>query len=347
MAKNTLTTAFYQTEKDLKHPIPIRAYKDRIFRMIFKEKRALLALYNAMNDTAYQDPEELVITTLENAIYLGMKNDVSFMICDRLFLYEHQSTKNPNMPLRNLLYVADLYSVLTKDMFLYGELPVAIPEPRFVVFYNGEQKMEERAILRLSDLYHPRTDHPYLELETLVLNINKGYNAELMEKCRELHDYSAFVALVREKRKNGMNLKHAVNEAIDECIHQDIMADFLRRNRAEVVKMSIYEYDEEKNYKMLQEQYWNMGHERGKSEGIVQGRAEGMAQGRTEGKNEGKTRAFIQLILAKMQKNYTPEQIADILELDPNFVKAVCQIAAPMSPNYDPDKIYEMYHTMK
>ena len=219
MAKNTLTTAFYQTEKTLKHPIPVRAYKDRIFRMIFKEKRALLALYNAMNDTAYQDPEELVITTLENAIYLGMKNDVSFMICDRLFLYEHQSTKNPNMPLRNLLYVADLYSVLTKDMFLYGELPVAIPEPRFVVFYNGEQKMEERAVLRLSDLYCPRTDHPYLELETLVLNINKGYNAELMEKCRELHDYSAFVALVREKRKNGMNLKHAVNEAIDECIH--------------------------------------------------------------------------------------------------------------------------------
>ena len=99
--------------------------------------------------------------------------------------------------------------------------------------------------------------------------------------------------------------------------------------------MSIYEYDEEKNYKMLQEQYWNMGHERGKSEGM------------TEGRNEGKTRAFIQLILAKMQKNYTPEQIADILELDPNFVKEICQIAVPMAPNYDLDKIYETYHTMK
>ena len=118
MAKNTLTTAFYQTEKTLKHPIPVRAYKDRIFRMIFKEKRALLALYNAMNDTAYQDPEELVITTLENAIYLGMKNDVSFMICDRLFLYEHQSTKNPNMPLRNLLYVADLAD--KRHVFVWG-----------------------------------------------------------------------------------------------------------------------------------------------------------------------------------------------------------------------------------
>ena len=177
------------------------------------------------------------------------------MICDRLFLYEHQSTKNPNMPLRNLLYVADLYSVLTKDMFLYGELPVAIPEPRFVVFYNGEQKMEERAVLRLSDLYRPQTEHPYLELETLVLNINKGYNAELMEKCRELHDYSAFVALVREKRKNGMNLKHAVNEAIDECIHQDIMADFLDLDKivVETVCRLAFEtapdYDLDKIYK--------------------------------------------------------------------------------------------------
>ena len=64
MAKNTLTTAFDQTEKTLKHPIPVRAYKDRIFRMIFKEKRALLALYNAMNDTAYQNPEELVFVFL-------------------------------------------------------------------------------------------------------------------------------------------------------------------------------------------------------------------------------------------------------------------------------------------
>ena len=211
--------------------------------------------------------------------------------------------------------------------------------------------MKERAVLRLSDLYHPRTDHPYLELETLVLNINKGYNAELMEKCRELHDYSVFVALVREKRKNGMNFKRAVNEAIDECIHQDIMADFLRRNRAEVVKMSIYEYDEEKNYKMLQEQYWNMGHERGKSEGraegIAEGIAQGMARGMAQGRAEGELKEAIRLILIKIKKQHSPEQIADFLELDLNFVKAVCQIAAPMSPNYDLDKIYEMYHAIK
>ena len=152
-----------------------------------------------------------------------------------------------------------------------------------------------------------------------------------------------------------MNLKHAVNEAIDECIHQDIMADFLRRNRAEVVKMSIYEYDEEKNYKMLQEQYWNMGHERGKSEGMAEGIAQGMAQGmdqgraegRAEGKAEGELKEAIRLILIKIKKQQSPEQIADFLELDLNFVKAVCQVAAPMAPDYDLDKIYEKYHAIK
>ena len=107
--------------------------------------------------------------------------------------------------------------------------------------------------------------------------------------------------------------------------------------------MSIYEYDEEKNYKMLQEQYWNMGHERGKSEGM----AEGMAQGRAEGRAEGELKEAIRLILIKIKKQQSPEQIADFLELDLNFVKAVCQVAAPMAPDYDLDKIYETYHKIK
>ena len=179
--------------------------------------------------------------------------------------------------------------------------------------------MEERSVLRLSDLYRPRTEHPYLELETLVLNINKGYNAELMEKCRELHDYSVFVALVREKRKSGMNLKHAVNEAIDECIHQDIMADFLRKNRAEVVKMSIYEYDEEKNYRMLQEQSWERGREKGREEEIIS------------------------LILKNLKKGCSSAQIADFLDLDKIVVETVCRLASETAPDYDLEKIYESY----
>ena len=124
-------------------PGAARNYKDRVFRMVFKEKKALLALYNAMNGTAYEDEDALTVTTLENAIYMEMKNDVSFVLYDQLLLYEHQSTKNPNIPLRNLFYVSDVYSALTREEFLYGGIPVKIPEPKFVVFYNGVESMND------------------------------------------------------------------------------------------------------------------------------------------------------------------------------------------------------------
>ena len=133
--------------------MPFRNYKDRVFRMIFKEKKEFLELYNAMNGTDYKTPEDLIVTTLENAIYLGMKNDVSFLVYDQLALYEHQSTENPNMPLRNLMYVSSIYSELTKDANLYGTRLVKIPEPKFVVFYNGTEEMPEYSELRLSDAF--------------------------------------------------------------------------------------------------------------------------------------------------------------------------------------------------
>lgn len=130
-----------------------RTYKSRLFEMIFSEKRALLDLYNAMNGTEYNDPELLEINTLENAIYMSMKNDLSFIIDSRLTLYEHQSTFSPNLPLRCLIYVSDLYSVMTKDENLYGTKTIQIPTPRFVIFYNGTEKMEDIKVLRLSEAF--------------------------------------------------------------------------------------------------------------------------------------------------------------------------------------------------
>ncbi|MCD8218149.1 MAG: hypothetical protein LUD01_08935 [Clostridiales bacterium] len=144
--------------------IPVRTYKDRIFRMIFKEKREFLELYNAMNNTSYDNPEGLVVTTLENAIYMGMKNDVSFMFYDRLALYEHQSSINPNMPLRDLFYMSCVYSCLVRDENLFGEKQIKIPEPRFAVFYNGTAKAPEKAIQCLSDSYMNPSECPDLEL---------------------------------------------------------------------------------------------------------------------------------------------------------------------------------------
>lgn len=252
-------------------PNAARNYKDRIFRMVFREKKALLALYNAMNETDYENEDDLKVTTLESALYLEMKNDVSFGLYDELLLYEHQSTKNPNLPLRNLFYVSDVYSELTKDLFLYGSVPVQIPEPKFVVFYNGLENMQEREVLKLSSLYAKKAEHISLELETLVLNVNVGYNKILMERCRQLSDYAQFVSEVRKRLSKKIPLSEAVNEAVEDCIQRGILAEFLSKNRAEVIKVSIYEYDEEKVKRMFKEECMKLGMEQGKQIGIEQG----------------------------------------------------------------------------
>lgn len=260
-------------------PNAARNYKDRIFRMVFREKKALLALYNAMNETDYENEDDLKVTTLESALYLEMKNDVSFVLYDELLLYEHQSTKNPNLPLRNLFYVSDVYSELTKDLFLYGSVQVQIPEPKFVVFYNGLENMQEREVLKLSSLYAKKAEHISLELETLVLNVNIGYNKILMERCRQLSDYAQFVSEVRKRLSKKIPLSEAVNEAVEDCIQRGILAEFLSKNRAEVIKVSIYEYDEEKVKRMFKEECMKLGMEQGKQLGIEQGKQIGIEQG--------------------------------------------------------------------
>ena len=155
-----------------------RTYKARIFEMVFSDKKELLALYNAVNKTHYDNPELLEINTLQNAIYMSMRNDVSFIIDSRLSLYEHQSTYSPNLPIRYLLYVADIYANITKNENLYGTKKVMIPPPRFLIFYNGRAPYPERKILKLSELYAVEEEEVSLELTALLLNINPGYNEE-------------------------------------------------------------------------------------------------------------------------------------------------------------------------
>lgn len=158
-----------------------RKYKDTVFRMLFSDRKNLLSLYNAINGSRYTDPEELEIVTLENAIYMGMKNDLAFIIDTGLFLYEHQSTYNPNMPLRDLLYISAEYQKLVDDKSLYSSRLQKIPAPNFIVFYNGTEKKEERWENYLSESYETRMGDPNLELKVITLNINEGYNKELME----------------------------------------------------------------------------------------------------------------------------------------------------------------------
>lgn len=246
-----------------------RIYKDRLYKMIFNDKSELLKLYNAINGTHYDDPAMLTITTLDNAIYMTMENDLSFIIDMRLALYEQQSTVNPNLPLRFLMYITDIYSAYTKDMNIYGSKKVQIPLPSFVIFYNGVKSQPDRTEFLLSELFHPTTDQPALELKAVMLNINKEHNQELMNACHTLRDYSEYVARIRTYSAE-MPLTDAVEKAITECIHENILRDFLLKNRAEAKAMSIYEYDEEKTLRMFREEGYEDGERNGKIQATIE-----------------------------------------------------------------------------
>ena len=239
-----------------------RNYKDSIFRMLFKDKENLLSLYNALNKTSYTDADKLEITTLENAVYMNYKNDVSFVFDFELMLYEHQSTVNPNMPLRDLFYVTDVLQKRTYTKDLYGTNMIRIPAPRFVVFYNGISYQPERQTLKLSDAYEKRQENPELELTVTMYNINWGYNEEIKDACRTLKEYAMYVDQVRTYAKQ-LPLEEAVEKAVDYCIKTGILSEFLRKNRAEAIKVSIYEYDEELHFRTLREE--------GFAEGLAQG----------------------------------------------------------------------------
>ena len=237
---------------EIKEPKVQRKYKDTMFHMLFREKQNLLSLYNALNKTDYTNVDELEITTLENALYMNYKNDISFVFDFELMLYEHQSSINPNMPLRDLFYVSTVLRGRVKDENLYGKVLIKIPAPRFVVFYNGTDSQPEQQILRLSDSFEKKQEHPELELTVVVYNINWGNNQELLEACQLLKEYAQFVNQVREFTRE-LPIAEAVENAIEYCIENNIPADFLLKNRAEAIEMCIFEFDEEKFLKSERE----------------------------------------------------------------------------------------------
>ena len=256
-----------------KIPTANRKYKDTVFRMLFSEKENLLSLYNAVTGNAYQNADDLKIVTLENAIYMGMKNDLAFMLETNIYLYEHQSTLNPNIPLRDLIYIGIEYQQYVDDKSLYSSRLQKIPAPKFMVFYNGTDAVDDRVELRLSNAYEHLAGEPDLELKVLMLNVNEGHNKELMEQCQTLKEYAIYVARVR-KYTSEMNLNDAVARAIDECIKEGILVEFLRKNRSEVKMVSILEYDKEWEEKKLRKAEY----EAGKSDGIEIGRDKAIAE---------------------------------------------------------------------
>ena len=267
-----------------------KKYKDTLFRMLFKRKKELLTLYNALNGSHYKDTRRLTVTTLENAVYMGMKNDVSFIIGSTINLYEHQSTVNPNMPLRHLIYFAKQMSSYVDDS-IYSSTLLKIPAPRFIVFYNGIRKQPERQILKLSDAYRIREDEPWLELKVQFININAGMSEDIKKSCRTLYGYCYFIDLVRRYRKwKNMSLDAAVDKAVMVCIEHGILKKFFIKMRTEMTGMpiSIFEYDAEEELRKEYRHGRRDGERRGEHRGIRKGRKQGIAIGEARGESKGK-----------------------------------------------------------
>ena len=248
--------------------LPVREYKDRLFKKVFgdtteESKRWRLDLYNALNGTAYTNPDELKLTTIENVIYVTMKNDISFLIGSQMNLYEQQSSYNPNMPLRGLMYFSQLYqmNLSARGLDLLGSKLVKIPAPCFVVFYNGDRELPDVSEQRLSDAFEPAGSGKGFEWTAQVRNIGGNHNEDLLKKCKALYDYCSYVNRVKGNLKAGMPKNAAVGEAVDYAIKENYLDGFFKVQKSEVMNMSLTEFDQEEYDRNRRREGWEEGME--------------------------------------------------------------------------------------
>ena len=286
-------------------------YKDNVFCMLYREKENLLDLYNALRGSNYTNVDDLQVTTLNGGSYMKYKNDASFVLNMSLYMFEQQSSKNENMPLRFLHYLSDVYREMFSNDVLHRRSMIKIPVPHFVTFYNGLEKwIEEEEEIKLSNMYEIPVDNPQLELKVQVININK--DVDILSKCETLRGYMTFVNKTRYKTQvERKDVKQAVLEAIDECMEENILVDFFEKHREEVVEVSIYDYDEEKVRKTLAD----------------------------EAREEGRLEGEIIHIIKKVKKSKPLPTIASELEEEEADIKPLYDAVVASAPDYDIEEI--------
>ena len=248
-----------------------REYKNNLFCDLFSEKKNALSLYNALNHTEYTNVDDLEIVTLSDVIFMQQKNDVSIMFQNEIELWEHQSTLNYNMPLRGLIYFAhNIDGILkSKGITLYRKKVVKIPSPEYYVFYNGMEDAPECQDLKLSDSFIiPREGY---EWTAHMLNINIGHNQKLLNLCPVLKGYALLIYYIREYQKEAGNLKSAVERAINRCIQEDLLKNYLLKKKAEVELMLLTEFNQEVYEQVIREESRAEGHKEGRKEGRAEG----------------------------------------------------------------------------
>lgn len=309
-----------------------KKYKDRLFSFIFGNagrKDWTLSLYNAVNGSSYTNPEDVVLMTMEDVLYMGMKNDLSFLVADTANMYEQQSTYNPNMPVRKLMYAARMYDryIHMNKLNIYSTKQIQLPVPKLVTFYNGKDDRED-SVLELKDAFRTEdrksvSAEPDIYVRVRMININYGKNRELMNACQPLSDYAWFIAEIRRYNET-MPIESAIDNALDNMPEESTIKEFLIANRAEVKQMCITEYNE----------------------------AETMEQFRKEGREEGEQLHLIKIIYKKMLKGRTSEEIADELEEDSALIEQIKKAIMESRKNsigetFDAGRVLEYYKNAK
>ena len=246
-------------------------YKNSVFSLLFSDPDVLRELYCALEGVTLPPDVPVTINTLENVLFMELINDISFEIGGKLVvLIEHQSTINPNMALRLLLYIARVYEKTVKDKNLYSSRQLSIPRPEFFVLYNGTAPYPDERIMKLSDAFE-KLDMPgfaekpaiALELEVKVLNINDGRNGAIARRCAKLAEYSAFIAKARGLEKELGDKEEAMKAAIKYCRDHDILKEFLEQHSTEVFNMLLTEWNTEDAIAVNREEAWEEGREEG------------------------------------------------------------------------------------
>ena len=243
-----------------------KKYKDSVFTRLFSDKKNLIELYNAIENTNYSANTDIQINTLEDVLFMDRVNDISFIIDGKfVVLAEHQTTVNYNMPLRFLMYIARLYEKMIDNKAIYRESLIKIPTPEFIVLYNGKKEQPENRMLKLSDAFIIEKSDIKLEVIVKVININYG-KSKILEKSKSLNEYSYFIYEIQKYLDEGLPLKEAIKNAIQDCIKQNVLKNFLERNGSEVINMLYTEFDIDVAKEVWQEE----AKEQGRQEGIVQ-----------------------------------------------------------------------------
>ena len=315
-----------QKAKRCRSTVTAAIQAEGVFSLMMQDKVKALNVYNVLGNSHFDNPEDVEIITTDGGISLSVRNDASFIIGTDMNFYEHQSTYNPNMPMRSLIYCTDAIDrrIKEKNENLYGHKQIKIPTPRFVVFYNGREKRPAVERMYLSSAYMGEKKNPDLELACTVYNLNAPENKELLEKSEVLYGYTFFVNRVNANKESGMELEQAIDEAIDACTRENILKDFFGTYKNEVRRIMALDFTFERQIELTRMEYYQ----------------DGFAEGETHGEKNGQLQNMISLTVRKLRKGKSVEQIADELEADIATIAPICKAAEEFAPEYDEEKIF-------